>query len=259
MSSTGRRRVRSRARAAGGDDIASRIQRVDDISHYAKVLIFGQNKVGKTTFCSTAPSVLIVDINEEGTSSAKGSGARVIEVKEFAELDEVYWHLKGQAGKDYESVALDTMTALATMAMAETLDKRNKRRSASDRSQTPDKRDWGTVFQMMRPVILNFRNLPMHVIFTAQERRVTDEDTDELLEIVPSLSAGPRGALMDAVGVTGRIYKAKLKGRANRGKFERRLIVGDHDIVRSGNRLQGALPTIMRNPTMPDIIAAYQQ
>lgn len=245
----------ARRRRRGSTDIGKRVRSVDDVGDYAKVLAFAENKVGKTTFAASAPKCIIVDINEEGTRSVAGrsTGAQYISVREFDEIPEVYWWIKKRR-KRYESVSLDTLTAMVHLAMRKTLAERSKARS--EPIQYPDQRAWGRVKELMMPQLLNFRNLPLHVVFTAQEKRWTDDDGD-LEAIVPDIPGASLGIAMGAVGVVGHLSKVKPKKRADRGKkWPRRLLVGDHEIIKTGDRV--GLPRVLTNATMADIITAYQ-
>lgn len=246
---------RTRRRRRGQTDIGERVRSVDDVGDFAKALVFAENKVGKTTFAASAPKCLIVDINEEGTRSVKGkkTGAQYINVTDWNEIPEVYWWLRDNL-KRFESVSLDTVTAMVNLAMQYALDQRRK--SSQQKIQTPDQRAWGVVKDLMMPQLLQFRNLPLHVILTAQEKRWMDDDGD-LEAIVPDIPGASLGIAMGAVGVVGRLSKAKPKTReARKRPWPRVLLVGDHDIIKTGDRV--GLPRVIRNPTMQHIINAYQ-
>lgn len=245
-----------RQRKITPEEISKRVRSVDDIaSTRAKVLVYADNKVGKTTFAASAPKCIIVDVNEEGTRSVAGkkTGAQYISVTEFMEIPEVYWWIKKHR-KRYESVSLDTVTAMVHLAMKQALGERAKR--SGETIQYPDQRAWGRVKELMMPQILNFRNLPLHVIFTAQEKRWMDDDGD-LEAIVPDIQGASLGITMGAVGVVGHLSKVRPKKRADRTKkWPRRLLVGDHEVIKTGDRV--GLPRILTNATMADIITAYQ-
>lgn len=228
------------------------------MSEYAKVLVFARNKVGKTRFAATAPNCLIIDINEVGTRSARGYGAHKLEVSKWEEVVESYWWLRANR-KEFESVAIDTTTAMEALARRFVL-KQPEAGQPQSRAPRLKIQDHGAVASLMRPQLLAFRNLPMHVVFTAQERREYDEDSGELTLITADLAAGSRGAALGAVGVVGHLSKVRPTSRAARKKtWPRRMLVGDHDIIDTGNRLEGALPRVLRDPSMPDIIAAYRK
>jgi hypothetical protein len=114
--------------------------------------------------------------------------------------------------------------------------------------------------EMMKPVIFDFRNLPMNVIFVCQERvdKGGEDDEDATNRFVPDLSPGVRGDAMSAVGIMGRVYKKGVrvgKGKKTKTVFETRMLVGDHDDYETKDRT-GQLGYIVRNPTVPQMIEA---
>jgi hypothetical protein len=241
--------------------VASKIVDVEEASPFVKVLVYGRNGKGKTRFAASAPNCLILDINEEGTLSARSfKGTKVFHIKNWYDIPAVYWYLR-KGDHPYQSVALDTLTAMQTLAMDQVLYEGYERDQNKD-PKVPTKRDWGTTATMMKEQINNFRNLPMNVIFTAQERHIGggDEEDDEEKLITADLPAGSRGAALGAVQVIGRAYKkevkAKRKGkRRAKSKWEFRLFVGDHKELDTKDRT-GSLGTVLREPSVPKIIKA---
>lgn len=230
-------------------DVEDRIRSVDEISKYAKILVYGRNKNGKTRFAATWPRVLICDIQEEGTRSARGSGADVIEVNSFDEVGDVYWYLKAGNHK-YRTIAIDTLTALQDAAQRKVLGEAEERDPTREHAM-PDRRTYGRANQLVKQMVLEFRNLPMHVVFLAQERVEVDEETDEPALRTAQLSPGSRGTALGAVGLIGRIYLHEGK----KGRWEARMLVGPHEEYDTGNRIE--LPRIIRNPTGKQIIKAW--
>lgn len=240
-------------------EIESRIVSVDEADPYVKILVYGRNGMGKTRFAATGPKCLIVDIHEEGTRSAKGSGSKKFSVQKWADIGDIYWFLKA-GNHPYESVALDTLTAMnrlcLNMVMGEAEDRDPNREIGM-----PDRRSYGRAGELMRNQLLAFRNLPMHVIFTAQERVISDEDGDEPVLHTPDLPAGSRGIAMGSVGIIGRIYQQQVKIRNKRTKqitekWEVRMLVGPHDTFDTKDRT-GELGNVIRNPTMQSIITKW--
>lgn len=232
--------------------VEKRIKDVKDASPYARVLVYGRNKTGKTVFASTWPKVLIVDIDEEGTRSAR-KGAKVIEVRSFDEVAAVYWYLKA-GNHEFETVAIDTITALHASAMRKVMGEAEDRDPTREKS-TPDRRIWGRANQLVNDLIMDFRNLQMHVVFLSQERVIDDEDTDEPALHTVNLPAGARGTALGAVGVIGRVFlkevtvkKGKDKGKT---KWRALLLVGPHEMYDTGNRLVDEKGEPLLKPLIP--------
>ena len=239
--------------------VAKGIVPVSEAEPYVKLLAYGRHGSGKTRLAASAPSCLIVDINERGTRSARASGAKVIHVKKWADITYIYWYLRN-GDHDFESVALDTITGMQHLCMKAVL-KDQEDRDPTREPSMPDRRAWGKLAELMKPMLLNYRNLPLHVLFLAQERITGDEEEGDLMH-VPDLSPGSRGVAMGAVDVIGRMYQKevrstkKVKGKKKEVKvWENRMLVGPHDQYETKDRT-GALGRIVSNPTMPQIIEA---
>lgn len=239
--------------------VARRISSVDDVDPHVKVLVFGHNGSGKTRFAATAPKCLIIDINEAGTRSAVGSGAKKVVVDNWPDIGHLYWYLKA-AKHNFESVAIDTLTAMNMLAMRFVLGEAEDRDPARVKDM-PDKRTYGKTGQLMTSMIWAFRNLPMHVVFTAQVRTITDDDTGEVLDYAVDLPAGSRGAANGAVSVLGYLEPREVRVRDKNGKVTRRwtdhMLLGPNHEYSSLKDRTNQLGPILKNPTMPAVIEAW--
>lgn len=243
--------------------ITSRIASVDTADAWVKILVYGRNGAGKTRFAASGPDCLIIDIHEQGTRSAKGSGAKVFPEPgsgpiTWADIGDIYWYLKA-GNHPFKSVAIDTITAMnrlcLSMVMGEAEDRDPNREIGA-----PDRRAYGRAGELMRSQLLAFRNLDMHVIFTAQERVINDEDTDEPALHTPDLPAGSRGIAMGSVSIIGRLYRQEVRVRNKTTKqiterWEDRMLVGPHEEYDSKDRTNN-LGNVVRRPTMAQVIAA---
>jgi hypothetical protein len=236
--------------------VKDRVVPIEEASPYLRVLVYGRNGMNKTRFGATAPGALIIDIDEEGTKSArKMKGAEVFHAKSWRDIVWAYWYLKA-GNHNHKTVVLDTLTQMQDACMKQVLKESSDRDPDKD-PKTASQRDWGKVAQLMKEQLLNFRNLPMHVIFLAQERTVDDPD-NETTERVPGLSPGSRATATACVDIIGRIYKKEVAG-TRKGKevktWETRMLVGPHDEYTTKDRT-GNLGRIVRNPTVPMFLEA---
>lgn len=237
--------------------IEKRIVPISRADPYVKLMVYGRNGTGKTRFAASAPDVLLIDINEKGTKSARHiKGPKVYRVSHWEDMADIFWYLK--AGEHpYKSVAIDTLTQMQSLCMRFVLREEADRDPTKDPSM-PGRREWGKMGELMKPLLMSYRNLPMHVIFTAQERTFGDDDEGGIVEHVPDMSPGPRGAAMGAVDVIGRLYQSEVKTKGAKGrssKWETRMLVGPHAAYVTKDRT-GNLGRIVRNPNVPDIIHA---
>lgn len=240
--------------------VSKRIVSVKEAEPHIKALLFGQNKQGKTRVGATAPKpLLVVDINEKGTKSIRTyKDVDVFPAKTWEDITFIYWFLRDSPkGRKYKSVMVDTATGMQNVCMRHVL-KEALDRDPNRPPKTPSQREWGTMAEYMTPLILNFRNLPMNVIFCAQRRNDKDRNDEDAPDFwVPDLSPKPRGQLTAAVDVMGYVYQKAIRGvdkkkKKEKPKYETRMIVGPSEKHLTGNRF--GLTGVMRNPTIPDFL-----
>lgn len=235
-------------------EVERRIIDVSEVDPYTRILAFGPNKKGKTRFAATGPHTLVIDVNERGTKSvASYPGVKVFQAANWIDCVYAYWYLKA-ANHSIETVAIDTVTQMQHVCMKHVLKEAEDRDPNRD-PHTPSQREWLKMAELMRPLILNFRNLPMHCVFVVQERSIDNEDGEN--ERVPDLSPGVRGTVMASVDVIGRVFQAQKRVIDKETKKEKKIwvpmmLIGPHDRYPTGNRL--GLPPIMQNPTMQKFI-----
>lgn len=252
-------RTRSRVR-----EVEERIVGVAEVDPYTRVLVQAPNKKGKTVFGASLPGTLIIDINEKGTKSVRhAEGVHVFQAKNWADVVYAYWYLRaacrGETKRKFKAYCIDTATQMQHTCMKHVLQEAEDRDPYRD-PHTPSQREWLKVAELMKPQILNFRNLPMHGIFLVQERSVDDEDGESIM--VPDLSPGSRGTLLAAVDVIGRMFVKEVrvvkKGQNKESKRkEYYMLTAPHDRYPTGSRL--TVPALMRNPKMQQFIDADRE
>lgn len=238
-------------------DVERRIVPVREIENYVRVLLYGQNGKGKTRTAATAPKPLLIDINEEGTKSIRNyNGVEVFPAKNWEDVHWAYWFLRS-GEHEYESVIIDTLTMMQNVCMKQVLREAEDRDPAKDPA-TASQRDWGKVAQLMKDLLLNYRNLPMNVIFVCQERSIDNEEGET--EKVPDLSPGSRATATACVDFIGRIYTREVrvvKGKKTTKAWRTLMLIGPHDVYLTKDR-SGVLPRIVPNPSIPQMIAATE-
>lgn len=239
----------------GAKKAANAIIPASQIDSHMKFCLYGRNGAGKTTFaCSSNLRTLLIDCNEQGwVAVRKRTNVDVFRVEYWHQVDWVYWYLKA-GDHPYEVVVIDTVTMLANIGMKWILGDEASRDPSRD-PQMPDKRHWGKLGEVMKTTIINFRNLPVHVIFTAQEKTTTTEDDEggTLIETHPELSPAPRSTLLSAVGIIGRIYTREVEASEGKTTVERRMLLGTHPKFVSKNRYE-ELKKIERDPKLQSFL-----
>jgi len=237
-----------------------RIVRPATMEKLPRILVYGRNKKGKTTFCTSAgvEHTLIAD-PETGTTYMKGLNPHVWPVSKWEDLEELYGYLR--LGKHpYRWVALDGLTRFSDMALDYTMNVRNERVITTKPGMVQQK-DWGVAGKLMKTMLVNFYNLrSMGVIYTAQERPLetqsseADEDIeDEPTAFVADLPKGVRGTVNSLADVIARIYVAKTEVNGV-SVSQRRLWLGDHPMYDTGGRSEYTLPDYLKNPTVPKLL-----
>lgn len=231
----------------------SKIKPAGESFEHLKILVYGQNGKGKTRFGASGPrNVLVVDCNERGSLSVRNfEGVEIFPIEVWTDIDLAYWYLHS-GNHEFDTVVIDTVTSLASLAMKFVLGDESSRDPTRDPNM-PERRHWGKVGELMKTQILQFRNLPMHVVFLAQERRGFSEDDEEAPEVFPEVSPSIRTTLTAAVDVIGRVYvrevteKKEVGGKARSvTKPEYRMHIGPSSRYITKDRSESGLPSVIR-------------
>jgi AAA domain len=217
--------------------VVSRIKRASEFEDWERILIYGRSGAGKTRLAATAPDVLLLDIDEKGTKSTKKDidpwAIRIASVDEFVET---YWYL--QSGEhDHLSVAIDGVTGLQNMFLNYVLGEQAMLDASRD-PDMPSRQIYGKVSKLMKNWITNYRNLDMHVVFTALtrvNREGGDDEEDEDLGAVtvgPAVSPAIGGHLEAACDTIGYLHTRQVvvrKGDRRTKVTRRRLLTGPNE------------------------------
>ena len=130
-----------------------------------RMLVYGQAGAGKTSLIPTLPSPVIMSA-EAGLLSIAGSNLPFVEINTVETLNEAYrWLTESQEAAQFESVALDSISEIAEVVLA------NEKATAKDPRQA-----YGALQDVMGGIIRAFRDLPeKSVYFTAKLEKSQDE------------------------------------------------------------------------------------
>jgi len=245
-------------------DLVGRIKSVGDIDLKVTALFVGRSGTGKTTLASTFPKPLLhIDVRDEGYDSIAdlGDEVKTITVTEWEEIEQLYWYLRS-GEHPFKSVAIDPVSQLQDLGLSHVL-----KMSGKGSGDFISRGVYGDVSKMMKTWLLNYRDLPLNVAFTAQDRvSVEDEDDeDEQLspEVGPSVMPSVAKALNGMVKVIGYTF-IKEVAKKQEGKISKEpefwLRVGPHAIyvTKIRNPRDTKPPEAIPNPTYDKIVSVMK-
>ena len=181
--------------------LMSRISKPEVLSSNLKVMVYGEPGVGKTTFASTAPNCLFIDV-ERGSRVLVSSGVDVLEYVSIEQIEKFIDYLvrDDPAFAKYDTIAFDSLSEMQRRLLDQQLDRSSKTIGAP-----VYKAEWGHYgenTQRLRALMSRFRDIPKNLIVTAQAKQDKDESTGIMLmrpDLTPKLSATVT-AMFDVVG-----------------------------------------------------------
>ena len=246
---------------------------MDEIENHRTYVIYGKSGTGKTTLASSFPKpMLLIDVDDRGTDSISDvEDIDVVEIETFDQLEDLYYWLLDNPD-EYKTVVMDTVTQLQEIVIKDVMRAKKKDLERAGDWGSMTKRDWGDASQKMKHWIVNFRNLPVEMVFIAQDRRDLDdeEDAESMLipEIGPRLMGSVAKLLNAAVNVIAytfiRLQLTKIdegKGKTStKRKIQYCLKLGPDPIVTTKVRKpKGArLQSVIVDPTYDDLIDAIE-
>jgi hypothetical protein len=240
--------------------VREKIHPASELPQNQNFLVYGDSGTGKTRLAASAPKILMIDVNDKGQDSVRRDlNPDFIQVEYWREINDIYWFLQ-EGDHDYESVGIDTVSNLQNICMDFVLGDEASRDASRD-PDMPSRQAWGKVGKLMRTQIINYRNLPLNVIFVAQLRARQigdeDEDTGDIL-YGPEVSPSIEKSLKAAVGTIGYLTKREVvirnkKSKTARKEIRRRLLLGDSEHYISKDR-NGVFPAHIDAPDLADML-----
>lgn len=261
---TERTRRSRRSRRSTGRPTA--ITKLTDAPLYHNWLVHSDAGIGKTVLAGTAPNLLFLTIEAEGTQSAAYAGSQadqwvLHDTEDFREAEDYF--VNGSGCQDYDWVSIDSASELEDKVVDEILregKKKNPRRSL-DRMALDD---YGARDQRMMRIVDTFNRLPINVLYTAHTMYFEGQDEEGEDEIVamPMLGSQKNGRL--STKVCGKVtmvgHLAVVRGKTEdgkKGKAVRRLYTEATPGIFAKNRV--GLGEYIDNPTIPEMLALAEE
>lgn len=129
-----------------------------------KLLVYGQAGAGKTSLIRTLPNPIVLSA-EGGLLSIQDADVPYIEISNIEELREAYSWIANGEGKDFATVAIDSISEIAEVVL------NYEKKNAKDPRQA-----YGAMQEQMADIIRAFRDLPgRHVYMSAKLEKTQDE------------------------------------------------------------------------------------
>ncbi len=246
-------------------DILTKAKPVAETEDFLTCLFYGRSGTGKTTLASTFPKkILLLDFRDRGIDSIKDvKGIDVFNIQEWVEVESIYWSLSKGSTK-YKSIALDSISGMQNLAIHEV-----KKNEGQEDNENLSKRGWGMVSSLMNQWLLNYRDLPYHIVFLAPDRVrnviLSEEEEPEIEEgelepeVGPALIPSVAKSVNAAVKVIGNTFirQIKIAGDDGKGKTvtQYRLRIGPHPfyITKIRSPKSFVTPASIKNPDFEKI------
>lgn len=134
-------------------------------SNGVKLLVYGQAGAGKTSLIPTLPSTIVLSA-EGGLLSIQEANLPYIEIASMADLQEAYeWALNSKEAKQFESIALDSISEIAEVVL-----------NYEKKVNKDPRAAYGAMQEQMSDIIRGFRDLPgRHIYMSAKLEKSQDE------------------------------------------------------------------------------------
>lgn len=145
--------------------MAISVKRTRDLTKSGvKLLVYGAAGAGKTSLITTLPKPIVLSA-EAGLLSIQDADLPFIEINTIDDLRQAYVYITSDAGAEYESVALDSISEIAEVVL------NAEKKIAKDPRQA-----YGAMQEQVSDLIRAFRDLPgKHVYMSAKLEKSQDE------------------------------------------------------------------------------------
>ena len=145
--------------------MAISIKRTRDLTKSGvKLLVYGAAGAGKTSLITTLPRPIVLSA-EAGLLSIQDADLPFVEINTLDDLRQAYVYITSEAGAEYESVALDSISEIAEVVL------NAEKKIAKDPRQA-----YGAMQEQVSDLIRAFRDLPgKHVYMSAKLEKSQDE------------------------------------------------------------------------------------
>lgn len=235
---------------------------------WVKGLIFAPGGHGKTHLLGTAQEddrtypMLLLDF-EGGEETLAGLDIDVVAIRSWDDYSEVFEHLSSdehwkipgtslKKGETYKSLGIDSISETHIWGLLTRIAEKGPSRREPDLIEMGD---YGVVGTQMRRLLREFRDLQMHVFYTAGAKQ--DEERKVGKIIVPSMSGQLSSEVVHLMSFAGYLAKGEEENEDGEWVTVRELLLNEEGYrvkVRTGWGVEA--PDSIENPSMTTLLDA---
>ena len=149
-----------------------------------KLLVYGQAGAGKTTLIPSLPTPVVLSA-EGGLLSIAKADVPFIEISDLASLREAWqWLMESHEAKDFQSVALDSISEIAEVVL-----------NAEKKATKDPRQAYGAMQEHMSDVIRSFRDIPGRHVYMSAKLEKTQDEMGRVL-YAPSMPGNKTGQML---------------------------------------------------------------
>ncbi len=234
--------------------MALKIHKPSD-SLYAKALVFAPAGHGKTHLLGTAQEdartapMLLLSF-EGGEETLAGLDIDVASIRSWDDYNKAY-ELLSDPDTKYRSVGIDSASETHIWALLQRIAEKGPSRKEPD---LIEQGDYGVASTQLRRLLREFRDLPMHVFYTAHSKEIDERGVGKVK--IPSMAGQMAEEIVGIMSIVG--YLA-LQPSANEDEETERILIlqnypGFRTKVRSPWKQE--VPDEIENPTVTNLLDA---
>lgn len=220
---------------------------------FVKALLFSPAGHGKTHFLGTAMDdertspMLLLDF-EGGDETLSGLDIDVAPIRDWDDYNEAY-EVMSDPDTKYRSMGIDSISETHIWGLLSRISEKGDTRKDPD---LIEQGDYGVVSTQMRRLLREFRDLPLHVFYTASAKEIEERGVGKVK--VPAMAGQMSDEVVHLMSVVGYLAKGEEDGETVRS------LLFNEQGYRTKIRMPWGMeaPDYLDNPTITDLMDVLQ-